>query len=230
MTNTNNSESLEDFKNSFSYGTRTDLNFKFLQSLSPEEAATFFQELLWKVGDSMDDGNLNRLVEHVTTWQQRGYDKPAKFVYEDGPFAPLAKPLAETRLGLLTSTGHFVDGDDPQPFGVENMSQDEAVVNILKFIRSEPVLSEVPTDTPAEQLRARHGGYDVRGVLADPNVALPLAALNELVETGIIGEFASPAYSFVGAASQRRLLRTAGPKWVTLFQEQGIETAVLVPV
>ena len=230
MTNIDNIESLEDFKNSFFYGTRTDLNFKFLGALSAEDAGTFFQELLWKMGDTLNDGNLDRLIDHVTAWQQRGYDKPAKFVYEDGSFAPLVKPLAETRLGLLTSTGHFVDGDDPKPFGVENMSQEEAIAAMLKFLRSEPTLSKIPTDTPLERLRVRHGGYDVRGAMADSGVALPLTLLNDLAEAGTIGEFVSPAYSFVGAASQRRLLKQAAPSWVMLFQEQGIEAVVLVPV
>jgi hypothetical protein len=39
-------ESFEGFKNSFSYGSRTDMNFKFLKNLSEEDAAQFFQDLL----------------------------------------------------------------------------------------------------------------------------------------------------------------------------------------
>ena len=50
---TSDPETFESFKNSFSYGSRTDLNFKFLKTLSDEEAADFFQELLWKLGDSI---------------------------------------------------------------------------------------------------------------------------------------------------------------------------------
>ncbi len=62
-------ESFEEFKNSFAYGSRTDLNFKFLKALSNEEAAQFFQDLLWKLGDSFDDGQFDRLVEHVRQGQ-----------------------------------------------------------------------------------------------------------------------------------------------------------------
>ena len=58
-------ESFVEFKNSFSYGSRTDLNFKFLKALTPAEAADFFQELLWKLGDTLDDGQIGRLIDHV---------------------------------------------------------------------------------------------------------------------------------------------------------------------
>jgi hypothetical protein len=39
-------ESFKGFKNSFSYGSRTDMNFNFLKNLSEEDAAQFFQDLL----------------------------------------------------------------------------------------------------------------------------------------------------------------------------------------
>ena len=49
MIDTPKPESFEDFKKSFSYGSRTDLNFKFLAKLSDDQAAKFFQDLLWKL-------------------------------------------------------------------------------------------------------------------------------------------------------------------------------------
>lgn len=119
-------ESFQEFKKLFSYGSRSDLNFKFLAGLPDEEAGRFFQELLWKLGDAADDGALDRLLDLMYTWQVRGYTGESSWNYDDGPFAPLGKPLTDARLALLTSSGHFVEGDDPQPFGVANMSQDEA--------------------------------------------------------------------------------------------------------
>ncbi|MEM7345304.1 MAG: glycine/sarcosine/betaine reductase selenoprotein B family protein [Chloroflexota bacterium] len=223
-------ESFESFKNSFSYGSRTDLNFKFLKSLSNEASAQFFQELLWKLGDALDDGNYDRLVEHVYEWQKQGYEGATQWAYDSGPFAKLQKPLSETKIGLLTSTGHFVEGDDPEPFGVVNMSQEEAIDRISEFVKAKPELSAIPMETPHEQLRARHGGYDIRGVEVDSNVALPLERLRELTSEGIIGELAANAYSFVGATSQMRLLKQAGPAWVELFQKEQIEAAILIPV
>jgi hypothetical protein len=223
-------ESFAAFKDSFWYGSRTDLNFKFLKRLSSEDAATFFQELLWKMGDSIDDGDLDRLVEHVYRWQIRAYTGAELHPYEDGPFVRPRKPISESRLVLLTSSGHYVEGRDPEPLGVKDMTQKEAEERVREFLRAEPRLSAVPIDTDSANLRVRHGGYDIRGAQADPNVAFPLERLLELWKEGVIGELAPCAYSFVGATSQKRLLKKSGPQWAKMLEQQRIDAALLVPV
>ena len=225
------SESFNQFKDSFSYGSRTDLNFKFLKALPDEEAAQFFQELLWKMGDFLNDGDRTPLIEHVRDWQNKSYSSQApSFVYEDSPFTPLPRSLEQTHLALITSTGHFVAGDDPQPFGVENMSQEEAIKRIGDFTRSEAQLSQIPIDTPADQLRVRHGGYDIRGTQADHNTSFPSDRLRELAAEGILGKLHPIAYSFPGATAQTRLMKQSGPEWLAMFQDRGVEAALLVPV
>ena len=82
-------------------------------------------------------------------------------------------------VGLISSSGHFVEGDDPRPFGVEAMTQAEAEQRIDEFLREAPVLSEIPSDTPPEALVVRHGGYDVTSTRRDPNVAFPSDRLRE---------------------------------------------------
>jgi len=230
MTEEDNKESFEEFKNSFNYGSRSDLNFKFLKNLSDEDASRFFQELLWKMGDALNDGDFTRVVEHVNETQANAYKGAGRFSYDDSPFTPLRAPLSQLRLGLISSSGHFMDGDDPKPFGVEHMSQKEAEARIDDFLKVEPQLSVIPMDTPIEKLRVRHGGYDVRGSMADPNVNFPLDRLRELQADGKIGELASDAYSFVGAASQLRLLNHTGPEWVKMIREKEIDALLLVPV
>jgi hypothetical protein len=69
-------ESFEQFKNSFSYGTRSDLSFKFLENLSDEDAAEFFRGLLSEIGETFDDANVGRIHEYVIDWQVRGYTPP----------------------------------------------------------------------------------------------------------------------------------------------------------
>lgn len=230
MTDDSRSETLEAFKNSFSYGSRTDLNFKFLKHLSTEEAGRFFQDLLHKLGETFDDGDATRLIEHAREWQVRGYAGEGEFTYSEGPFTPIPKPLSASRLALLASTGHFIEGQDPEPFGVKAMTQEEAIQRIGEFLRAAPELTAIPFDTPADRLRVRHGGYDIRAAQADPNVALPLELLRELRDTGAIGALAENAYSFVGAAAQTRILSQTGPQWVELLKQQQIDAALLVPV
>lgn len=223
-------ESFVEFKNSFSYGSRTDLNFKFLAGLSEKDGAGFFQELLWKLGDTLNDGQVERLIEHVAERQCQSYSGTSKWTYDDGPFTSLQKPLAESKLALLTSSGHFVDGDDPEPFGVKQMAQKEATARIGDFLKVEPTLSSIPASTHNDDLRVRHGGYDIRGAQADPNVVFPLERLREFEREGTIGELATEAFSFVGACAQTRLLKHTGPQWASKLQEQQIDAILLVPV
>jgi hypothetical protein len=231
MNDTNpNKETFEEFKKSFSYGSRNDLNFKFLAGLSDEEAARFLQELLWKLGDTLNDGEWRRIVEHVVEGQIQGYSSPPRYTYDQGPFVKPSKSVIESKLTLITSSGHFVDGDDPKPFGVENMSQEEAVRRIDDFLKAEPTLSVIPKDTSIDKLRVCHGGYDIRGPLADHNSAFPLERLRELNQEGRFRELADQTYSFVGACAQTRLLEHSGPQWVGMLKQQAVDIALLVPV
>ncbi len=225
-----NIETLEEFKNSLSYGSRSDLNFKFLKSLTADRAGLFLQQLLNALGDSLNDGSLDRVGKLVYEGQAEAYDRPGKYTYEDGPFHQLSKPVKQLRLALMATSGHFVAGSDPEPFGVKDMSDQDAEARIVDFLKTEPQLSEIPVDTPEQQLRVRHGGYDVRGARTDPNIAFPVSRLRELQKEGIIGELFPTAYSFVGACSQMRLLKHTGPQWVEKFQSHGIEALLLVPV
>jgi hypothetical protein len=222
-------ETFEDFKNSFAYGSRTDLNFKFLKVLSDTDAGDFFQSLWWKLGDSFSDGDIGPLYRHVRDWQARAYAGASNWSYDAGPFALPEKPVAASRLALLTSSGHFVAGHDPQPFGIENMTQEQAAERIDDFVKCEPDLAVIPVGTPREALRVRHAGYDVRAAQADPNVVFPLDRLRELASEAVIGELGPHAYSFVGACAQTRLLRHTGPRWVSKLKEERIDAALLVP-
>lgn len=223
-------ESLEGFKNSFSYGSRTDMNFKFLKNLSEEDAAQFFQDLLWKLGDASNDGMLNPIIEHIYQWQVNAYCGRLRWEYEDAPITRMSKPLSQARIGLLSTSGHFVEGDDPQPFGVTDMSQKEALMRISEFLKEEPPLSRIPIDTPREKLRVRHGGYDIRAAQLDLNTVFPLDRILELEKEGKIGEVMKIAYSFVGASSQYLLMNKAIPKWIDLLKDHGVDGMILVPV
>lgn len=225
-------ESFAEFKDSFSYGSRSDLAFKFLKSLDDEEAGEFFRELLSRLGETIDDGEADRLVQLAYEWQVRGYgrsaEKPSTWTYDDSPFAPMRRVASEATIALVTSSGHFVD--DPEPFGVQNMTQAEAESRIQEFLREAPELSEVPFGSRPDEVSVRHGGYDTRGAVIDRNVGFPIDRLVELASRGVIGELHDPAYSFVGAAAQRRIKKEQGPKWAEMLNAAEVHAAILVPL
>jgi hypothetical protein len=230
MTEQLTSETFEEFKNSFSYGSRTDMNFKFLNALSDVEAGEFFQELLWKLGDASNDGQIDQVISHIYQWQVKAYSGKSRWQYDNGPFTTLSKPLSESRIGLLTTSGHFVEGDDPEPFGVQEMSLEEAQTRISEFLKADPVLSVIPVDLPRKKLRVRHGGYDIRAALDDFNVVLPIDRIGELQRDGLIGQALGNAYSFVGACAQRSLVNDIAPQWAEMLKAQGVDGMILVPV
>lgn len=226
-------ESFEEFKDSFSYGSRNDLSFKFIKRLSEANAAEFITQVFGEIGEMLDDASSDRLLDLVYEWQVRAYTpvEGAKrpYVYDDRPFASLAKPLAETTVGLLTSSGHYVAGNDPSPFESEEMTQEQAIDRIDDFLRESPVLSEIPSDVDDDALRVRHPGYDIRSASRDASVALPKDFLLDAEREGRIGRLARVVFSFVGACAQGRL-RKELDGWFERWETQGIEALFLVPV
>jgi hypothetical protein len=123
-----------------------------------------------------------------------------------------------------------VEGEDPEPFGVRDMTQEEATGRIMEFLKAPPKLCAIPSNTPSASLCVRHGGYDVRAARTDPNVVFALDRLRELEEEGAIGDLAPSSYSFVGACSQLRLLKEAAPEWVGRLKREAVDALFLVPV
>ncbi len=97
-------ETLEDFKNSFSYGSRNDLSFKFLKWLPPADAAEFFRLLLLEVRQLFDGGSPDALIDLAYGWQVGAYQPPPHekrpFTYEDRPFTPFTGSLEDVTVGL----------------------------------------------------------------------------------------------------------------------------------
>ncbi|MCH8818577.1 MAG: D-proline reductase (dithiol) protein PrdB, partial [Chloroflexi bacterium] len=57
---------------------------------------------------------------------------------------------------------------------------------------------------------------------------LPIDRLRELRDEGVIGSLSPSAYSFVGAASQLRLLKESGPQLAERLIDQEVDATLLV--
>ena len=183
----------------------------------------------------LDSGDTEPIIRRVYEWNVRGYSpefdhEPLRWANGSAPFTPLSKPVSESKIALFTSSGHFVAGNDPEPFGVKNMSQEEAARRTTEFLRAPPNVCEIPVDTPLSELRVRHPGYDIRAAQLDSNCVFPLQRLRELAQEKVIGMLADPAYSFMGLTSQIHLRKEAIPEWIALLKENEVDAALLVPV
>lgn len=223
-------ESFEDFIKSFFYGKRSDLSFKFMSELPLQEASDFLTSFFKDIVDAIDDNNLDAVKQSLLNGQIQGYRQQKNFDYDSGPFLKPDRPVSSLKVSLLTSSGHFVKGRDPEPLGVKNMSQSEAERRVMEFLKEPPQLSAIPFETPIEDLVVRHGGYDIRGALKDPNVCLPYQAMKIIKETGIVAQLTEHAFSFVGTCSQIRLQKETLPQWFPKLQQEGMDAVVLVPV
>jgi D-proline reductase (dithiol) PrdB len=224
-------ETFDEFRRSFSYGSRNNLNFKFMKSMSDADAADFLATVLLQLGDAYDTGDVTSMIDTAIEAQIAGYapkqaDMPPMFEFDNGPFTPASTPISEATIGLLTTSGHFLEDDDPEP---EGMTQADAVDRISESLRETPILSEIPRTSDADSITVRHGGYDITSAEIDPNVSFPIDRLSELEQDGAIGELTSTYFSFPGATSQGRLKRELGG-WIDRIKEENLDYMLLVPV
>jgi D-proline reductase (dithiol) PrdB len=134
------------------------------------------------------------------------------------PWSRLARPLAESKLGLVSSAGFVGPGDEPFDDSVRGGDSSYRVI---------------AGDIDLNDLREHHRSesFDHRGLAEDPNVAFPLDRLRELVDRGRIGSLNHRHLSFMGSiTAPGRFRRDIVPEAAKLFEEDGVEVALLVPV
>jgi len=134
------------------------------------------------------------------------------------PWVPLAGPLAESRLALVSSAGFIAPGQEPF---------DESVRG------GDPTFREIAADVEAASLINTHRSesFDHQPVEADPNIAFPLDRVRELVERGRIGAVNRRHLSFMGSLTAvGRFVRETAPAAVEALVEDEVDVALLVPV
>ena len=134
------------------------------------------------------------------------------------PFSPLAKPLSECRVGLVTSAGLVPPGQE---------LFDETIRG------GDPSFREIPGTVVVSTLVESHrsDAFDHSGVAADRNLAFPLDRFRERVAQGRFGSLADTHYSLMGSlTSVGRLVRDMAPEIARRLKAQNVEAAFLVPV
>jgi len=134
------------------------------------------------------------------------------------PWAPLQKPLKDSRLALVSSAGLVLPGQNPF---------DESIRGGDYSVR------EIPSDTDVSTLIDTHRSdlYDHAGLRRDPNLAFPLDRLRELVQKKRIGSLNHRQLSYMGSiTAPGRLVKKTAPRDVRRLVEDGVDAALLVPV
>ena len=138
-------------------------------------------------------------------------------VNEDAPWTPFSKPLAECRVGLVTTAGLYCDGEH-EPFDAANIEGDWSH-------------REIPVAYPTEKLLIAHEHFNHDHALEDLNTVYPVESLRELAAEGVIGDLVSPVISISGYCPPAdRLIEKTAPLVVEALRAAGADIVLQVPV
>ena len=148
-----------------------------------------------------------------------GYDTPYRWAhYVDAPFTRLKKPLAQSRVALITTAAPFQpDKGDQGPGAAYNGSAKYYTVFQGDTAR-------------AHDMRISHIGYDRKHTTAtDSGTWFPLPALHALAASGRIGSVAPRFFGAPTNRSHRVTIETDAPEILRYCLEDQVDAAVLVP-
>jgi hypothetical protein len=139
----------------------------------------------------------------------------------DIPWAEMSKPLAESRVALV-STAAIARLDDT-PFDQETERRDPWW--------GDPTHRVIPRDVTSDEVRVYHLHIDPRPASEDLDCVLPLRRLDQLVESGTVGSSAPDHYSIMGYILQPRdLVEETAPKIAEALVRDEVDFVLLVPV
>jgi len=136
------------------------------------------------------------------------------------PWAPLAKPLSQTTLALVTSAGISLKTDPP--FDMEREKK-EATWGDRSY-------RAIPRETTEKDIEVNHLHINTTCIKRDINVILPLARMAEFEREKIIGRLAPTSYSFYGFQWQNTdFLEKAIEPISKRMRLEGVEAVLMTP-
>ena len=134
--------------------------------------------------------------------------------HDETPWAPMEKPLSQSKIAVVSTAGLHLRGD-------------------RLFQGGDPSFRVIPSDAKTSDVILSHVsiGFDYTGIYRDLNLAFPLDRLRELAQQGKVGSLARSYYSFMGAQRDpKRIIEETGPEAATLMRDEGVDLVLLAPV
>lgn len=143
-----------------------------------------------------------------------GYAQPYQWATnDDAPFTPLAKPLSESRIGVIT-TSYFL----PDDF-------------VYRVPSDMPRLPQVADRSETANLNNEHLSWAKDETHTDDQESfLPLAQLDEAVAAGRLGSVSDRFYCLPTQFSHRQTQRRDTPRIINWLKEDDVDVALLVPL
>ncbi len=147
---------------------------------------------------------------------------PAEPAHPPIPWAPLAKPLAESVVALHTTAGVSMKEDEPFDMELERRNP----------MRGDPSFRKLRADATSDTIVSNHLHIDTSYIERDLNVALPLDRLRELEAEGVVGGVAATHTSTMGYQGNDTsvLEKETAPAIADLYRSQEVDLVLLAPV
>ena len=138
----------------------------------------------------------------------RGYENPYRWAHnENAPFTPLAKPLNQTRIAIITTAA------------------------LTKVDRRVKEVYAAPTDPPPVEMYTDHRSWDKKAThTRDVESFLPIRRVAEFAAAGRIGSISPRFYGVSTDFSQRRTIDEYAPAVLALCRADSVDAALLVPL
>jgi D-proline reductase (dithiol) PrdB len=136
------------------------------------------------------------------------------------PWTPLAKPMRDRTVALISSGGMALKTD--RPFDQEGERQNPWW--------GDPSFRVIPQTAKSGDIRVYHQHIDPRPAEEDLNCLLPIERLGELVAAGEVGRAALSHYSIMGYLLEpQEMLETSIPAIIGHLRKDAVDVVALVP-
>jgi D-proline reductase (dithiol) PrdB len=166
-----------------------------------------------------DDEGPIRYIERTRRWYEAlGYGEHYRWAHHvDVAFRPLARPLAQSRVTLLTTAAPYRPDKGDQSAGAPYNAA-------AKFY------TVYSGDTSQDHdLRVSHVSVDRAHVGDDPDCWFPLPALRRAAAEGRVGALTARFHGVPTNRSQRHTVAVDVPELLARCRDDGADAAVLVP-
>lgn len=136
--------------------------------------------------------------------------------YDESPFTPFEKPLEESCISMIISSGIF--RDDQEPFEPSGWPVNEVGIRLI------------PKDTDVKRLNLYYNYYDHRDAVKDINCVFPLERLRDFEKEGVVGRVPPSIISLgMGRTYKRSLIfKDLVPRITEILHEQEVDGVLVI--
>ncbi|MDH3213346.1 MAG: glycine/sarcosine/betaine reductase selenoprotein B family protein, partial [Myxococcales bacterium] len=138
------------------------------------------------------------------------------------PWTPVAKPLAASKVALLSTAGISMKGDPPFDMEMERRNP----------MRGDPSWRALRADATSASIAVNHLHIDTSYIERDLNAALPIDRLRALVDEGFVGAVAETHYSTMGYQGSDTSIQEqkSAPEITARLKSEQVDLVLLAPV